>query len=30
MTRAGGTATVKPGVGGVGTEVHLHLEAPND
>jgi signal transduction histidine kinase len=30
MTRAGGTATVKPGVGGVGTEVHLHLETPND
>ena len=26
MTRAGGTATVKPGAGGVGTEVHLHLE----
>ena len=26
MTRAGGTATVGPGVGGVGTEVHLHLE----
>ena len=26
MTRAGGTATVRPGAGGVGTEVHLHLE----
>ncbi|MEO7122947.1 MAG: PspC domain-containing protein [Lacisediminihabitans sp.] len=25
MTRAGGTATVGPGIGGVGTEVHLHL-----
>jgi signal transduction histidine kinase len=30
MTRAGGTATVQPGAGGVGTEVHLHLEAPDD
>jgi len=30
MTRAGGTATVQPGAGGVGTEVHLHLEAAND
>ncbi|MEP6480048.1 MAG: PspC domain-containing protein [Rhodoglobus sp.] len=30
MTRAGGTATVKPGAGGRGTEVHLHLEVPND
>ncbi|CAN5347782.1 ATP-binding protein [soil metagenome] len=28
MARAGGTATVTPGAGGVGTEVHLHLEAP--
>jgi signal transduction histidine kinase len=27
MQRAGGTATVKTGVAGVGTEVHLHLEA---
>ena len=27
MTRAGGTATVRPGAGGAGTEVHLHLEA---
>jgi signal transduction histidine kinase len=26
MMRAGGTATVGPGAGGVGTEVHLHLE----
>jgi signal transduction histidine kinase len=26
MTRVGGTATVKPGVGGTGTEIHLHLE----
>lgn len=26
MTRAGGTATVGPGIGGMGTEVHLHLE----
>ena len=26
MTRAGGTATVSPGAGGNGTEVHLHLE----
>jgi signal transduction histidine kinase len=26
MTRAGGTATVGPGAGGVGTEVHLRLE----
>jgi signal transduction histidine kinase len=31
MTRAGGTATVRPGAGGTaGTEVHLHLEVPND
>ncbi|MHA6693220.1 ATP-binding protein [Homoserinimonas sp. A520] len=30
MLRAGGTATVKPGVGGVGTEVHLHLEVPSE
>ena len=30
MTRAGGTATVKPGVGGSGTEVHLHLEENRD
>lgn len=29
MTRAGGTATVRPGAGG-GTEVHLHLENPHD
>jgi signal transduction histidine kinase len=29
MTRAGGTATVHPGVGGTGTEVHLHLEEPS-
>jgi signal transduction histidine kinase len=28
MSRAGGTATVTTGAGGVGTEVHLHLEAP--
>jgi len=27
MTRAGGAATVRPGAGAVGTEVHLHLEA---
>ncbi len=27
MARAGGTATVRPGAGGVGTEVHIHLEA---
>ncbi|TAM66634.1 MAG: ATP-binding protein [Microbacteriaceae bacterium] len=26
MRRAGGRATVAPGVGGVGTEVHLHIE----
>ena len=26
MTRAGGTATVGPGIGGLGTEVHLRLE----
>ncbi|CAN5229947.1 ATP-binding protein [soil metagenome] len=26
MARAGGTATVRPGAGGQGTEVHLHLE----
>lgn len=26
MTRAGGSATVRPGTGGSGTEVHLHLE----
>jgi signal transduction histidine kinase len=30
MTRAGGTATVRPGVGGSGTEVHLHLEENRD
>lgn len=30
MARAGGTATVRPGAGGVGTEVHLRLEAPDD
>jgi signal transduction histidine kinase len=29
MTRAGGSATVGPGVGS-GTEVHLHLEVPHD
>ena len=29
MTRAGGTATVRPGAGS-GTEVHLHLEVPHD
>ena len=29
MTRAGGTATVRPGVAS-GTEVHLHLEAARD
>jgi signal transduction histidine kinase len=27
MSRAGGSATVRPGSGGSGTEVHLHLEA---
>jgi signal transduction histidine kinase/phage shock protein PspC (stress-responsive transcriptional regulator) len=26
MSRAGGSATVRPGTGGSGTEVHLHLE----
>jgi signal transduction histidine kinase/phage shock protein PspC (stress-responsive transcriptional regulator) len=26
MSRAGGTATVRPGLAGAGTEVHLHLE----
>ncbi|MEZ3161718.1 PspC domain-containing protein [Microbacterium sp. BWT-B31] len=31
MRRAGGTASVRGGVGGVGTEVHLHLEgAPGE
>jgi len=30
MTRAGGSATVRPGSGGSGTEVHLHLEVPRD
>jgi signal transduction histidine kinase/phage shock protein PspC (stress-responsive transcriptional regulator) len=30
MARAGGTATVRPGTGGSGTEVHLHLEAARD
>jgi signal transduction histidine kinase/phage shock protein PspC (stress-responsive transcriptional regulator) len=30
MTRAGGTATVRPGAGGIGTEVHLHLETAHD
>jgi signal transduction histidine kinase len=30
MARAGGTAIVRPGAGGAGTEVHLHLEAPDD
>ena len=28
MSRAGGSATMRPGVGGSGTEVHLHLEVP--
>ncbi|GAB3605226.1 ATP-binding protein [Conyzicola nivalis] len=30
MSRAGGIATVRPGTGGSGTEVHLHLEVPRD
>jgi signal transduction histidine kinase len=30
MTRAGGSATVRPGAGGSGTEVHLHLEVSRD
>jgi signal transduction histidine kinase/phage shock protein PspC (stress-responsive transcriptional regulator) len=30
MSRAGGSATVAPGSGGVGTEVHLHLDIPQD
>jgi signal transduction histidine kinase len=30
MTRAGGTASVSPGAGGTGTEVHLHLEPAHD
>jgi signal transduction histidine kinase len=30
MTRAGGTATVKAGTGGSGTEVHLHLASRHD
>ena len=30
MSRAGGSATVVPGSGGVGTEVHLHLDLPQD
>jgi signal transduction histidine kinase len=30
MTRVGGTATVRPGAGGIGTEVHLHLEHSHD
>jgi signal transduction histidine kinase len=30
MSRAGGTATVRPGTGGSGTEVHLHLDVPRD
>jgi signal transduction histidine kinase len=30
MTRAGGAASVRPGAGGTGTEVHLHLEDPRD
>ncbi len=30
MMRAGGTATVRPGAGGVGTEVHLRLEVDRD
>ncbi len=28
MARAGGTATVRHGTGGIGTEVHLRIEAP--
>ncbi|WP_411699357.1 PspC domain-containing protein [Conyzicola sp.] len=30
MSRAGGIATVRPGTGGSGTEVHLHLDVPRD
>lgn len=30
MRRVGGSATVRPGAGGVGTEVHLHLERSDD
>jgi len=30
MSRAGGSATVRPGGAGIGTEVHLHLEVPHD
>lgn len=30
MSRAGGTATVRPGAGGVGTEVHVHLRLRGD
>ncbi|ROQ37538.1 phage shock protein C (PspC) family protein [Frondihabitans sp. PhB188] len=30
MRRAGGTARVRPGAGGVGTEVQLHLEKADD
>ena len=30
MSRAGGTATVRPGSGGSGTEVHLHLDVARD
>lgn len=30
MHRAGGSATVRPGSGDVGTEVHLHLETPDE
>src|SRR5690606_4357735 len=30
MTRAGGSARVGTGAGGVGTQVHLHLEVPHD
>ncbi|WP_428834408.1 PspC domain-containing protein [Parafrigoribacterium mesophilum] len=30
MSRAGGSGTVAPGAGGVGTEVHLHLDIPQD
>ncbi|WP_286344284.1 ATP-binding protein [Frondihabitans sucicola] len=30
MRRAGGAARVRPGAGGIGTEVHLHLERSED
>ena len=30
MTRSGGSATVRPGASGTGTEVHLHLEVQHD